>query len=78
MPSFEDEIDITHSKICELEKQLIEMENAIVNMAGEMEEMTKFLKLTQKYLISLAKNQAEITKRVSSWPFIPVPTSPEE
>jgi hypothetical protein len=28
---------------------------------------------TQRYLIKVAHNQAEIAKRISSWPYIPVP-----
>ena len=36
------------------------------------------LKDTQRYLMKLAYNQSEISKRVSSWPFIVVSSSKDD
>jgi hypothetical protein len=43
-------------------------------MQGNIYTLSEQVKEIQKYLIMLAKNQGEITKKVSHWPFIAVPT----
>ena len=66
MDYFEEELDLTNSKIRNVEESLADMQAAVMDLATE-------LKQTQQFLIKLAHNQAEITKRVTKWPFIAVP-----
>ena len=66
MDYFEEELDLTNSKIRNVEQVISEMQAAIMDLATE-------LKQTQQFLIKLAHNQAEITKRVTMWPYIAVP-----
>lgn len=66
MDYFEEELDLTNNKIRNVEESISEMQAAIMDLATE-------LKQTQQFLIKLAHNQAEITKRVTKWPFIAVP-----
>ena len=66
MDYFEEELDLTNNKIRNVEESISEMQAAIMDLATE-------LKQTQQFLIKLAHNQAEITKRVTMWPYIAVP-----
>ena len=61
----EDQLDMTNSKIIELEKTICILQDNISQLSEHIRE-------TQRYLIKLAHAQAEVTKRVSSWPFIAV------
>ena len=65
MISLEEDLDITNGRITEIEKSLAEIQNNIYVLNDQLRE-------TQRYIIRLAKNQAEISKRLSSWPFIAV------
>ncbi len=65
MNSYEEQLDITNSRIKELEKNIAIMHENIMTVSEQIKE-------TQMFLIKLAKNQADITKRISSWPFISV------
>lgn len=70
--SYSDEqLDITNSRIKELEKNLAIMHENIMTVSEQIKE-------TQMFLIKLAKNQAELTKRISAWPFITVTRDTEE
>lgn len=67
---YEEQLDQTNNRIIELEKNLAVMHENVMTVADQIKE-------TQMFLIKLAKNQAEITKRVSQWPFISVPAQDE-
>lgn len=62
---YEEQLDITNSKIKELEKNIAVMHENIMTVAEQIKE-------TQLFLVKLAKNQSELTKRVSQWPYIAV------
>lgn len=66
--SYEEQLDQTKARLVELEKNLLIMQGDIITMTEQIKE-------TQYYIIKLVKNQADITKRLSSWPYIAVPTS---
>lgn len=66
MDYFEEELDLTNNKIRNLEINIAELQDSVSELAVE-------LKTTQQFLIKLAHNQAEITKRVTLWPYIAVP-----
>ena len=66
MKSSTSELELANLKIKELEMLLSETQGVIYTLSAELKE-------TQKYLIKLAHNQAELTKRISMWPYVPVP-----
>jgi len=56
---------MTNQKIQNLEKEIVYTRELL----GQTIES---LKETQRYLMKLAYNQADVTKKVSHWPFIVV------
>lgn len=67
---YDEQLDQTKNRIIELEKNLAVMHENVMTVADQIKE-------TQLFLIKLAKNQAEITKRLSQWPYIAVPLKDE-
>jgi len=65
MDFIEENLDLTKQKIKALESQIaFHMDN--------IQELSESLKETQRYLVKLAHNQMELTKRISQWPYIVV------
>ncbi len=70
MDCFEQDLDSTKQRIKDLENMLtFHQEN--------IRELSESLKETQRYLIKLARNQQELTKRITQWPYIVVDTTNE-
>ena len=67
----EDQLDLSESRMMEIEK-------SICILQGNMTELSEHIRETQRYLIKLAHHQSEITKRISAWPFIAVSSSRDE
>jgi hypothetical protein len=65
MQYLDEELDMTNQKIQNLEKEIAYTRELL----GQTIES---LKETQRYLMKLAYNQADVTKKVSHWPFIVV------
>ena len=65
MTSLEQDLDMTNGRIIELEKDLAITQDNLQTLFEQVKE-------TQKYIIKLAHNQAHMTKRISSWPYIAV------
>jgi predicted nucleic acid-binding Zn-ribbon protein len=63
--SLEQDLDVVSGRIAELEKSLVIIQDNMIVLSHQIKE-------TQHYLVKLAKNQHEITKRVTQWPFIAV------
>lgn len=63
--SLEQDLDVVSGRIAELEKSLIIIQDNMLVLTHQLKE-------TQHYLVKLAKNQHDITKRVTQWPFIAV------
>ena len=61
----EEPLDLVSMKIADLEKNVCYLQENITLLSEQIRE-------TQRYLIKLAHNQQEITKRLSMWPFIAV------
>jgi uncharacterized coiled-coil protein SlyX len=61
----QEQLDITDSRLMELEKTICILQENITTLSEQLRE-------TQRYLIKLAHNQAEITKRVSTWPYLAI------
>jgi uncharacterized coiled-coil protein SlyX len=67
----EEQLDLSESRITEIEKSICIMQDS-------MTELSEHIRETQRYLIKLAHHQSEITKRISSWPFIAVDSNRDE
>ena len=67
----EEQLDLSESRITEIEKSICIMQDS-------MTELSEHIRETQRYLIKLAHHQSEITKRISAWPFIAVNSSRDE
>jgi predicted nucleic acid-binding Zn-ribbon protein len=67
----EESLDITNQKIINIEKDIAAVQDQI-------SALTESLKETQRYLIKLAVNQQELTKRISQWPYIVVSKREED
>lgn len=66
MEFYDEQLDLVNNKIIQLEKNIVILQENVTHLSEQLKE-------TQRYLIKLAHNQSEITKRVSAWPFIAVP-----
>lgn len=62
---YDEQLDLTKNRITELEKNLSILQEHMTTIAEE-------IKQTQYFIMKLAKNQSEITKRVSHWPYLAV------
>lgn len=60
---YEEQLDLTKSRITQLEKNVSVLEEQLFTLTEEVRQ-------TQYFIMKLAKNQSEITKRVSQWPYI--------
>ena len=67
----EEQLDLSESRITEIEKTICVMQDS-------MTELSEHIRETQRYLIKLAHHQSEITKRISAWPFITVDSNRDE
>jgi uncharacterized coiled-coil protein SlyX len=67
----EEQLDLSESRITEIEKSICIMQDS-------MSELSEHIRETQRYLIKLAHHQSEITKRISAWPFIAVDSNRDE
>lgn len=67
MQYLDDDLDVTAQKIKYLEKELMVNRELISSCIESLKE-------TQRYLMKMAYNQAELTKKVSTWPYIVVPS----
>lgn len=65
MQYLDEELDITTQKIQTLEKELLATRELLGNTIESLKE-------TQRYLMKMAYNQAELTKKISHWPYIVV------
>ena len=73
MKSLEKEMDLnlTDRKIRDLELELIITKELLTSCIGSVKE-------TQRFLMKLAANQQELTRRVATWPFIVIPSDGNE
>jgi phage shock protein A len=63
---YEEQLDLTKHRITEIEKNISLLQESMMTVSEQIRD-------TQRYLIKVAHNQAEIAKRISSWPYIAVP-----
>lgn len=71
MQYLDEELDMNSQKIQSLEKELTVTKDLLGQTIASLRD-------TQRYLMKLAYNQAEITKKVSTWPYIVVDTSRDD
>ena len=74
----ETHLEITTQKIVDIEQELVYLNEQLNILHQAIENKIMSNKETQRYLIKLAQNQQELTKRVISWPFIMVDNKKEE
>lgn len=68
---YDEQLDLTKARILQLEKELAVQHEVLSTTVDQLKE-------TQRFLLKLAHNQAEISKRISAWPFISVRARDEE
>jgi hypothetical protein len=66
MEYYEEQLDSTRNRLIEIEKNISLLQEGLMTVSEQMRD-------TQRYLIKVAHNQAELAKRISHWPYIPVP-----
>jgi len=66
MEYYEEQLDLNQHRITELEKNISILQEGLMTVSEQIRD-------TQRYLIKVAHNQAEIAKRISSWPYVAVP-----
>ena len=66
MEYYEEQLDSTKNRLIEIEKSISLLQEGLMTVSEQMRD-------TQRYLIKVAHNQAELAKRISHWPYIPVP-----
>lgn len=71
MEYYEEQLDQTNNRIIELEKNIAVMHENLLTVADQIKE-------TQVFLIKMARNQAEMSKRLSMWPYIAVSLNEED
>jgi len=71
MQYLEEELDVNSQKIKQLEQELESTREILQHTIESLKE-------TQRYLMKLAYNQAEVTKKISTWPYIAVRSSKDE
>lgn len=69
--SLEQDLDVVSGRMAELEKIMTQIQENQMILSHQVKE-------AQMFIIKLAKNQSEITKRVSQWPYIAVPARGED
>jgi len=70
--------DYYDERLEQMENRLKTLEKALSVMQGNMSILSDQLKDTQTYLMRVAKNQSEIAKRITNWPYIAVPQSDQD
>lgn len=73
MKSLEKEMDLnlTDRKIRDLELELIITKELLTSCIDSVKE-------TQRFIMKLAYNQQELTRRVATWPFVVIPSNSNE
>ena len=78
MRLLDDELDMTGQRLTNIETELIRINEQINAMVENLNTQMESIKETQRYLIKLARNQQDLTKRISAWPYIVVNNRDEE
>jgi hypothetical protein len=68
----DNELDYTLNKVSDIEKEIIIIQEQLAFITVNIDRQIESLKETQKYLIKLAQNQQELTKRIYAWPYLVV------
>lgn len=78
MELLENDLDFHQVKIAKLEQDLNMVTEQLSLVMDQINRQTESIKETQRYLIKLARNQQDLTKRITSWPYIVVSNKDEE
>ena len=72
------DLDLNTEKISNIEAEILKINEQIGYLQEHLTVQIENIRDTQRYLIKLAQNQQELTKRVSTWPFIEVNRNEEK
>lgn len=68
----EEELDLTlQERVTNLEKDILFIKEALTSHAETIKE-------AQRYIIQMAQLQHKVTRQISQWPYIAVPSDREE
>ena len=65
-------LDLTAQKISNIEEEILKINEQIGILHENLTVQIENMRDTQRYLIKLAQNQQELTKRISTWPYIEI------
>ena len=65
-------LDLTAQKISNIEADILKINEQIGILHENLTVQIENMRDTQRYLIKLAQNQQELTKRISTWPYIEI------
>jgi len=71
------ELDLTQTRLRAMEEHLVQMQEQQTVVQEQIVNMMLSIKETQRYLIKLAKNQQDLTKRISQWPYLTISNNEE-
>lgn len=74
----EKELDLTTQKINNLEMDISKLNDQINLLADHVSSQIHSLKETQRFLVKLATNQQELTKRIAAWPYLVINNNGED
>lgn len=73
----EHDLDSKSEKIRALEETVADLQYRVSDQQEQLMALMMTIRETQKYLIKCAKNQQDLTKRVSQWPYLTISNEEE-
>jgi predicted nucleic acid-binding Zn-ribbon protein len=71
------DLDLQSQRMKTLEEMVVQLQEQNVAMQEQITSLMFSMRDTQRYLIKLAQNQQDITKRVSMWPYLTISNEDE-
>lgn len=71
------DLDLEAQRLRTLEEMVVHLQEQNLAMQETITNLTMSIRDTQRYLIKLAQNQQEVTKRVSMWPYLTISNEDE-
>ena len=71
------DLDLQSQRMKTLEEMVAQLQEQNVAMQEQITSLMFSMRDTQRYLIKLAQNQQDITKRVSMWPYLTISNEDE-
>lgn len=71
------DLDLQSQRMKALEEVVVQLQEQNLAMQEQITSLMFSMRDTQRYLIKLAQNQQDITKRVSMWPYLTISNEDE-